>query len=140
MKTWRISVFICVLWSSISLSLPAQTERPRPRPMPAQVQPSRGSQTDSVRPGQVRGIHYTAALDSLIRRPMPRISSISVGFDLAGAALAQLSNYGSYQVRVNVGLRGRYFPTAEVGWGTSDRDDETTGIHCRTRAPFLRIG
>ena len=140
MKIWRTSVFICVLWSSISMALSAQNARPTPRPTPAPTATQRSSQPDSLRPGQVRGIQYDASSDSLLHRPVPRISSISIGGDLAGAGLALLSNYGHYQARLSVGLRGRYFPTIEVGWGTSDRDDETTGIHYAASAPFFRLG
>ena len=94
MKIWRTSVFICVLWSSISMALSAQNARPTPRPTPAPTATQRSSQPDSLRPGQVRGIQYDASIDSLLHRPMPRISSISIGGDLAGAGLALLSNYG----------------------------------------------
>lgn len=70
----------------------------------------------------------------------PLYNGTSVSLDLWGPGSKLLgSDHMSAEAIVDVDLKHRYFPTLEVGYGTSDAwNDE--GIHYKTGAPYFRIG
>jgi len=75
------------------------------------------------------------------RDSVPFFQGIAVGFDLAGAAQMQLSDYGQLEGSLRVNLHDQYFPTFEMGLGrASHENDEVTGITYRTTAPYFRVG
>ena len=41
---------------------------------------------------------------------------------------------------VEVNLKNRYVPVAEIGYGTTDTTDDGTNIHYKASAPYFRIG
>jgi hypothetical protein len=41
---------------------------------------------------------------------------------------------------VEVNLKNRYVPVAEIGYGTTDTTDDGTNIHYQASAPYFRIG
>lgn len=92
---------------------------------------------------QVRGIQYVSAEEALIARlakPIPLFAGVSVSTDLCGAAMATLSPWGQYEAAVRANFRQHYFPTVEIGIGSSNHTDETTGLHFKTHSPFFRTG
>lgn len=68
------------------------------------------------------------------------LSGVEVSVDVVGPIQAAVSSYGQYEAQLRLNLRGRYFPVAEVGIGTSDHEDDGTQLHYKTSAPFVRIG
>lgn len=70
----------------------------------------------------------------------PLYNGTSVGLDLWGLGSKLLgSDNLSAEVIVDVDLKHRYFPTLELGYGTSDAWNDQ-GIHYKTGAPYFRIG
>ena len=41
---------------------------------------------------------------------------------------------------MEVNLKNRYVPVAEIGYGTTDTTDDGTNIHYKASAPYFRIG
>lgn len=92
---------------------------------------------------QVRGIQYASAEDALktrLAKPIPLFAGLSVSVDLCGAAMASLCPWGQYEAAARVNFRQRYFPTIEIGVGSSNHTDETTNLHYKTHSPFFRGG
>lgn len=70
----------------------------------------------------------------------PLYNGISVGIDLWGPGSRLLgSDFLSAEVGVDVNLKNRFFPIAEIGYGSTDTWSEK-GIHYKTGAPYFRIG
>lgn len=67
-------------------------------------------------------------------------AGVSVSADLAGAVMAVCTPYGQYEAAARVNLKGRYFPTVELGWGVSDHTNETSELHYKVQAPYFRLG
>lgn len=65
---------------------------------------------------------------------------IAVSVDAVGAIQRWVSDYGQYEGALKLNLKDRYFPTIEFGYGDADHDDEVTGIHYTSKAPYGRIG
>ena len=92
---------------------------------------------------QVRGIQYVSAEDAakvLLNKPIPLFVGISVSVDLCGAVMASLCPWGQYEAAARINFRQRYFPTVEIGIGSSNYTDETTKLHYKTHSPFFRAG
>lgn len=71
----------------------------------------------------------------------PLYNGLSVGLDLWGPASKALGgDFLSTDVSVCADLKHRYFPTVEIGYGTTDTQSEENGISYKTNAPYLRIG
>lgn len=96
-----------------------------------------GADTTAIR---VKGVQFETAVDSLLGKPLPLLAGASVSFDVAGAAMAAFTPYGQYEAAARLNLRGRFFPTAEVGWGVSDHTAEETNLSFKTNAPYFRLG
>ena len=78
---------------------------------------------------------------SLQKDSVPLFRGFAVSFDLVGAAMMQLSDYGSYEGAFRVNIHDEWFPIAEIGYGKANHEtDEVTGIAYRTQAPYFRIG
>ena len=41
---------------------------------------------------------------------------------------------------MSVNLKDKFFPVVEVGYGTADADEVTTGLKYKTSAPYARVG
>lgn len=65
---------------------------------------------------------------------------LSVGVDLVGPILYQISSYGDYQAYLQANIKGKYLPIVELGYGRSNKSYEITDITYKTKAPFGRIG
>ena len=64
----------------------------------------------------------------------------AVSFDMAGAGMLMLSDYGQYEAALRVNLHDEWFPIIEAGIGKAKRDDEVTQINYSTSAPYFKIG
>lgn len=93
---------------------------------------------------RTRGIQYQEALDSatmaLREKPMKLFEGASVSGDLLGLVMYGIANYGQLEGAVRVNLKGRFFPTLELGIGHSDHKDEETELLFKTNSPYARIG
>ncbi len=66
---------------------------------------------------------------------------IAVSYDLAGTVMRLVGDYGQIEGAVRFNLRDKYFPTAEIGWGTASHEtDAVTGIAAKTNAPYGKLG
>lgn len=71
----------------------------------------------------------------------PLFSGISVGVDLIQPIQKIIGNdYAGFEAIGTVNLKGRFFPTLEMGYGKSDMTDEDRGISYKTSAPYTRVG
>lgn len=70
----------------------------------------------------------------------PLYNGISVGVDLWGIGSSIVGgDFRSSEVSVDVNLKNRYLPIAEIGYGSTDTWGEK-GIHYKSSAPYFRIG
>lgn len=70
----------------------------------------------------------------------PLYNGFSVGMDLWGLGGKVFgSDFVSTEVAVDVDLKHRYFPVAEIGYGSTDTWSDK-GIHYKSSAPYLRLG
>ena len=70
----------------------------------------------------------------------PLYNGFSVGMDRWGVGGKLFgSDYVSSEVAVDVDLKHRFFPVAEVGFGGTDSWSDK-GVHYKSSAPYLRIG
>ncbi len=65
---------------------------------------------------------------------------VAVSIDAVGLLQRALSSYGQYEAAVRVNIKDRFFPVAELGWGSANTTNELKGTNYKTRAPYGRIG
>lgn len=85
----------------------------------------------------------TMAQDSLktsVPDSLKLFQGVSVGYDLVGAGMLMFSDYGHHELFVRANLKDKYFPVVEIGLGKATHDDDVTGIHYDTSAPYFRLG
>lgn len=71
---------------------------------------------------------------------VPLYNGVSLGIDLWGPGSKLLgSDFFSTEVVADVNLKNRFFPTVELGYGSTDTWGEK-GIHYKTSAPYFRFG
>ncbi len=103
-----------------------------------------GQESTAQKPERVRGVQYAEQADSATlaaeSKEIPTFAGISLSADLAGATMAAISPWGSYEGACRVSIKHRWFPIVEAGIGVSNHTAEATGIHYKTRAPFFRMG
>lgn len=68
------------------------------------------------------------------------IKGVSLSGDIFGYAYSMLDDYKSVEAALSVNLGNRFFPTVEVGYGSTDNTDETTHIYYKSAAPYYRVG
>ena len=71
---------------------------------------------------------------------IPLFRGFSVSFDLVGAGMLALSDYGQYEGAFRLNLHDEWFPIVEVGLGKAEHNDEVTKLYYKTSAPYFRIG
>lgn len=70
----------------------------------------------------------------------PLYNGVSVGVDLWGIGSSVLgSDFLSSEISVDVNLKNRFFPVAEIGYGSTDTWSDK-GTHYKSSAPYFRIG
>lgn len=71
----------------------------------------------------------------------PLYQGTMVGVDVAGMAAKVLgSDITSGEAMIQVNLKNRFFPVAEVGFGSIDTTNDETDIHYKASAPYFRLG
>ena len=71
----------------------------------------------------------------------PLFQGAFVGVDVFGPAMHVLgSDFLNTEVSLEANLKNKYFPTLEIGYGSTDTTDDETNIHFKTSAPYFRIG
>ena len=71
----------------------------------------------------------------------PFFQGLSVGVDVFGLLNKALgSDATTTELSVKANLLNRYFPVAEIGYGSMDTTADETDIHYKASAPFFRIG
>lgn len=71
----------------------------------------------------------------------PLYQGTMVGIDIAGiASKAFGSDITSTEAYATVNLKNRFFPVAELGYGSIDTTDDETDIHYKASAPYVRLG
>ncbi len=87
-------------------------------------------------PVQGQGGLFRVQKDSI-----PLFNGFAVSFDLVGAAMRAVSDYGEYEGALRLNLHNQYFPVVELGLGSADhQNDEVTGLSYKTTAPYFRVG
>ena len=72
---------------------------------------------------------------------IPLLRGFQVSFDLFGAGMLALSDYGQYEGAFRLNLHDQWFPIVEVGYGKASHiDDMVTNISYKTAAPYFRAG
>ena len=70
----------------------------------------------------------------------PLFSGYGISADLCGIFMSQFAKWGQYEVAAHVGIQRRYFPTVELGIGTSNYTADRSGLHYQVHSPFFRVG
>lgn len=71
----------------------------------------------------------------------PFYQGTMVGIDVAGLASKALgSDVTSAEALVQVNLKNRFFPVAEMGFGSINTTNTETDIHYKASAPYFRLG
>ena len=78
---------------------------------------------------------FTIQKDSI-----PLLRGFAVSFDLVGAGMLALSDYGQYEAALRVNLHDEWFPIVEAGVGKATHDDEVTQLYYSTSAPYFKVG
>lgn len=78
---------------------------------------------------------FTIQKDSI-----PLFRGFAVSFDLVGAGMLALSDYGQYEAALRVNLHDEWFPIVEAGVGKATHDDEVTQFYYSTSAPYFKVG
>lgn len=71
---------------------------------------------------------------------IPLFTGIEVYADAVGAVQSLISDYGQYEGGVRLGIRNKYFPVVEMGWGMANHHNEVTNIGYKTQAPYAKVG
>ena len=72
---------------------------------------------------------------------VPFYQGTTIGVDIFGLGSKIFGgDITSTEISVEVNLKNRYVPVAEIGYGTTDTTDDGTNIHYKASAPYFRIG
>lgn len=73
---------------------------------------------------------------------LPRwISSADVRADIFGPCSDAIGlGFTHYEAAARIGIKNKYFPIIELGYGTSDYTGESTGNGSKVSAPYMRLG
>lgn len=119
----RILSYSISLLLSLLLSLPLQAQSAGPSAPPVSAPQRKEKKADGKEEA-----YY------------PLYNGVSVSIDMWGPGSRVLgSDFFSSEVAVDVNLKNRFFPTVELGYGSTDTWGEK-GIHYKTGAPYFRIG
>ena len=77
---------------------------------------------------------------SMQKDSIPLFRGFAVSFDVVGAGMLVLSDYGQYEGALRVNLHDEWFPVVEAGIGKANHDDEVTRLYYSTSAPYFKIG
>ena len=77
---------------------------------------------------------------SIQKDSIPFFRGFAVSFDLVGAGMVALSDYGQYEAALRLNLHDEWFPIVEAGVGKASHYDEVTQLDYSTSAPYFKIG
>nr|WP_239059554.1 DUF6048 family protein [Bacteroides sp. 224] len=78
--------------------------------------------------------------ESEVTEKIPLYNGIFIGADIYGLGASVFgSDFLSSEISLEVDLKNRFLPVAEIGYGTTDTWTET-GIHYKSNAPYFRLG
>ena len=86
------------------------------------------------------GIQAQMKFFTLQKDSVALFRGFAVSFDLAGAGMLMLSDYGQYEAALRVNLHDEWFPIVEAGLGKATHDDDVTRLYYSTSAPYFKIG
>lgn len=71
----------------------------------------------------------------------PLYQGTSISLDIFGIGNKLLgSDITSAEASIEVNLKNRFMPVAEIGYGQTDTTDDGTNIHYKASAPYFKIG
>ena len=80
-------------------------------------------------------------LFKLEKDTIPLMRGFQVSFDLLGAGMLQLGDYGQLEGALRLNLHDQWFPIVEIGYGKANHEnDEVTRLTYKTQAPYYRVG
>lgn len=88
---------------------------------------------------KLQGIQF-AKKSTATKQRIPLLSGYGISADLAGAGMAAVGKWGQYEVGAHLGIYRRFFPTVELGVGTSNYAAERSGLHYKVHSPYFRVG
>lgn len=137
LKTFAFSCVLLITISSFPRSIFAQS-------LQTDTARTISSSTKAEGTKHIRGVQYSspeeAAAALAAQKKMPFFAGVSISADLCGLVMASFTPYGQYEAAARINLRGRFFPIAEIGIGTSNHTNETTNLHYRVHSPYFRVG
>lgn len=117
MLNYSISLALCCL-----MAIPLQAQN-RDRSVPLKKNPPKAEKADK---------------EPKIKYPL--YNGVSIGLELWGIGSRALGgDFLSSEVSVDVNLKNRFFPIAEIGYGATDTWSDK-GTHYKSHAPYFRIG
>lgn len=70
-----------------------------------------------------------------------QLKGVQLSYDVAGTVMRMVSDYGQYEGALQANFSNRYFPIAEIGYGSSEHEtDPVTGIFAKANAPYFKLG
>lgn len=88
---------------------------------------------------KLQGVQF-AKKPMATKQRIPLLSGYGISADLAGAGMAAVGKWGQYEVGAHLGIYRRFFPTIELGVGTSNYATERSGLHYKVHSPYFRVG
>lgn len=91
----------------------------------------------------MRGVQYEsreAAARARQSDSIPFFAGFALGIDIVAPIMKAVGSYGGYEASLRANIRQKWFPVAELGYGTCDHTNETSHLHYKTSAPYFRIG
>lgn len=74
-------------------------------------------------------------------KEVPFYQGTTIGVDIYGLGSKVFGgDITSTEISVEVNLKNRFVPAAEIGYGTTDTTDDGTNIHYKASAPYFRVG
>lgn len=74
-------------------------------------------------------------------KKVPFYQGTTIGVDIYGLGSKVFGgDITSTEISVEVNLKNRFVPAAEIGYGTTDTTDDGSNIHYKASAPYFRVG
>lgn len=103
------------------------------------IMPSDSIQADSIQPTDSKYSKWIPTADELPKE-LPLFQGFTLSFDALGLGMLLVSDYGTIEGALRLGLKNTWLPIFELGYGFCDKTDYNTKINYKVNAPFFRIG
>ena len=77
---------------------------------------------------------------AVAEEPRPVFGGFAVMADLVGLVMKAAGSWANMEVAGRINFKEKYFPIAELGIGSCDRDGQTNTNNLSITAPYVRIG